>query len=119
MGNNVISGLNRIGVTNSNKEQVERFKKNVKISKNSKLLTTAEFSKFIQGAIFIRDVNAKNIESLKNNEALNKMFGLFHNINKKQEFEKNIKEFKRYIETLNSSWVNDTEKSVKTKYFNY
>ena len=119
LGNNVISGLNRIGVTNSNKEQVERFKKNVKISKNSKLLTTAEFSKFIQGAIFIRDVNAKNIESLKNNEALNKMFGLFHNINKKQEFEKNIKEFKRYIETLNSSWVNDTEKSIKTKYFNY
>lgn len=119
LGNNVISGLNRIGVTNSNKEQVERFKKNEKISKNSKLLTTAEFSKFIQGAIFIRDVNAKNIESLKNNEALNKMFGLFHNINKKQEFEKNIKEFKKYIETLNSSWVNDTEKSVKTKYFNY
>ena len=119
LGNNAISGLNRIGVTNSNKEQVERFKKNEKISKNSKLLTTAEFSKFIQGAIFIRDVNAKNIESLKNNEALNKMFGLFHNINKKQEFEKNIKEFKRYIETLNSSWVNDTEKSVKTKYFNY
>ena len=36
-----------------------------------------------------------------------------------KEFEKNIKEFKRYIETLNSSWVNDTEKSVKTKYFNY
>lgn len=119
LGNNAISGLNRIGVTNSNKEQVERFKKNEKISKNSKLLTTAEFSKFIQGAIFIRDVNAKNIESLKNNEALNKMFGLFHSINKKQEFEKNIKEFKRYIETLNSSWVNDTEKSVKTKYFNY
>lgn len=83
------------------------------------MLTTAEFSKFIQGAIFIRDVNAKNIESLKNNEVLNKMFGLFHNINKKQEFEKNIKEFKRYIETLNSSWVNDTEKSIKTKYFNY
>ena len=47
------------------------------------------------------------------------MFGLFHNINKKKEFEENIKEFKKYIETLNSSWVNDTEKSVKTKYFNY
>lgn len=119
LGNNAISGLNRIGVTNSNKEQIERFKKNEKISKNSKLLTTAEFSKFIQGAIFIRDVNAKNIESLKNNKALNKMFGLFHNINKKQEFEKNIKEFKKYIETLNSSLANYTEKSVKTKYFNY
>ena len=119
LGNNAISGLNRIGVTNSNKEQVERFKKNEKISKNSKLLTTAEFSKFIQGAIFIRDVNAKNIESLENNNTLKKMFELLHSINKKQEFEKNIKEFKKYIETLNSSWVNDTEKSVKTKYFNY
>ena len=119
LGNNAISGLNRIGVTNSNKEQVERFKKNEKISKNSKLLTTAEFSKFIQGAIFIRDVNAKNVESLENNNTLKKMFELLHSINKKQEFEKNIKEFKKYIETLNSSWVNDTEKSVKTKYFNY
>ena len=119
LGNNAISGLNRIGVTNSNKEQVERFKKNEKISKNSKLLTTAEFSKFIQGAIFIRDVNAKNIESLENNNTLKKMFELLHSINKKQEFKENIKEFKRYIETLNSSWVNDTEKSVKTKYFNY
>ena len=119
LGNNAISGLNRIGVTNSNKEQVERFKKNEKISKNSKLLTTAEFSKFIQGAIFIRDVNAKNIESLENNNTLKKMFELLHSINKKQEFEKNIKDFKKYIETLNSSWVNDTEKSVKTKYFNY
>ena len=119
LGNNAISGLNRIGVTNSNKEQVERFKKNEKISKNSKLLTTSEFSKFIQGAIFIRDVNAKNIESLENNNTLKKMFELLHSINKKQEFEKNIKEFKKYIETLNSSWVNDTEKSVKTKYFNY
>ena len=119
LGNNAISGLNRIGVTNSNKEQVERFKKNEKISKNSKLLTTAEFSKFIQGAIFIRDVNAKNIESLKNNNTLKKMFNLLHNINKKQEFKEKINEFKKYIETLNSSWVNDTEKSVKTKYFNY
>ena len=119
LGNNAISGLNRIGVTNSNKEQVERFKKNEKISKNSKLLTTAEFSKFIQGAIFIRDVNAKNIESLENNNTLKKMFELLHSINKKQEFKENIKEFKKYIETLNSSWVNDTEKSVKTKYFNY
>ena len=119
LGNNVISGLNRIGVTNSNKEQVERFKKNEKISKNSKLLTTAEFSKFIQGAIFIRDVNAKNIESLENNNTLKKMFELLHSINKKQEFKEKIKEFKKYIETLNSSWVNDTEKSVKTKYFNY
>ena len=97
LGNNTISGLNRIGVTNSNKEQVERFKKNEKISKNSKLLTTAEFSKFIQGAIFIRDVNAKNIESLKNNEALNKMFGLFHSINKKQEFEKILKSLKNIL----------------------
>lgn len=119
LGNNAISGLNRIGVTNSSKEQVERFKKNEKISKNSKLLTTAEFSKFIQGAIFIRDVNAKNIESLENNNTLKKMFELLHSINKKQEFKENIKEFKKYIETLNSSWVNDTEKSVKTKYFNY
>lgn len=119
LGNNAISGLNRIGVTNSNKEQVERFKKNEKISKNSKLLTTAEFSKFIQGAIFIRDVNAKNFESLKNNNTLKKMFDLLHNINKKQEFKEKINEFKKYIETLNSSWVNDTEKSVKTKYFNY
>ena len=119
LGNNAISGLNRIGVTNSNKEQVERFKKNEKISKNSKLLTTAEFSKFIQGAIFIRDVNAKNIESLENNNTLKKMFELLHSINKKQEFKEKIKEFKKYIETLNSSWVNDTEKSVKTKYFNY
>lgn len=119
LGNNAISGLNRIGVTNSNKEQVERFKKNEKISKNSKLLTTAEFSKFIQGAIFIRDVNAKNFESLKNNNTLKKMFNLLHNINKKQEFKEKINEFKKYIETLNSSWVNDTEKSVKTKYFNY
>ena len=119
LGNNEISGLNRIGVTNSNKEQVERFKKNEKISKNSKLLTTAEFSKFIQGAIFIRDVNAKNIESLENNNTLKKMFELLHSINKKQEFKENIKDFKKYIETLNSSWVNDTEKSVKTKYFNY
>ena len=119
LGNNAISGLNRIGVTNSNKEQVERFKKNEKISKNSKLLTTAEFSKFIQGAIFIRDVNAKNVESLENNNTLKKMFELLHSINKKQEFKENIKDFKKYIETLNSSWVNDTEKSVKTKYFNY
>ena len=119
LGNNAISGLNRIGVTNSNKEQVERFKKNEKISKNSKLLTTAEFSKFIQGAIFIRDVNAKNIESLENNNTLKKMFELLHSVNKKQEFKENIKDFKKYIETLNSSWVNDTEKSVKTKYFNY
>ena len=119
LGNNAISGLNRIGVTNSNKEQVERFKKNEKISKNSKLLTTAEFSKFIQGAIFIRDVNAKNIESLENNNTLKKMFELLHSINKKQEFKEKIKDFKKYIETLNSSWVNDTEKSVKTKYFNY
>lgn len=119
LGNNAISGLNRIGVTNSNKEQVERFKKNEKISKNSKLLTTAEFSKFIQGAIFIRDVNAKNFESLKNNNTLKKMFDLLHNINKKQEFKEKINEFKKYIETLNSSWVNDTEKSIKTKYFNY
>ena len=119
LGNNAISGLNRIGVTNSNKEQVERFKKNEKISKNSKLLTTAEFSKFIQGAIFIRDVNAKNIESLENNNTLKEMFELLHSINKKQEFKEKIKEFKKYIETLNSSWVNDTEKSVKTKYFNY
>ena len=119
LGNNAISGLNRIGVTNSNKEQVERFKKNEKISKNSKLLTTSEFSKFIQGAIFIRDVNAKNIESLENNNTLKKMFELLHSINKKQEFKENIKDFKKYIETLNSSWVNDTEKSVKTKYFNY
>ena len=119
LGNNAISGLNRIGVTNSSKEQVERFKKNEKISKNSKLLTTAEFSKFIQGAIFIRDVNAKNIESLENNNTLKKMFELLHSINKKQEFKENIKDFKKYIETLNSSWVNDTEKSVKTKYFNY
>ena len=119
LGNNAISGLNRIGVTNSNKEQVERFKKNEKISKNSKLLTTAEFSKFIQGAIFIRDVNAKNIESLENNNTLKKMFELLHSINKKQEFKENIKDFKKYIETLNSSWVNDAEKSVKTKYFNY
>ena len=119
LGNNAINGLNRIGVTNSNKEQVERFKKNEKISKNSKLLTTAEFSKFIQGAIFIRDVNAKNFESLKNNNTLKKMFDLLHNINKKQEFKEKINEFKKYIETLNSSWVNDTEKSVKTKYFNY
>ena len=119
LGNNAISGLNRIGVTNSNKEQVERFKKNEKISKNSKLLTTAEFSKFIQGAIFIRDVNAKNIESLENNNTLKKMFELLHSINKKQEFKEKINEFKKYIETLNSSWVNDTEKSVKTKYFNY
>ena len=119
LGNNAISGLNRIGVTNSNKEQVERFKKNEKISKNSKLLTTSEFSKFIQGAIFIRDVNAKNIESLENNNTLKKMFELLHGINKKQEFKENIKDFKKYIETLNSSWVNDTEKSVKTKYFNY
>ena len=119
LGNNAISGLNRIGVTSSNKEQVERFKKNEKISKNSKLLTTAEFSKFIQGAIFIRDVNAKNIESLENNNTLKKMFELLHSINKKQEFKENIKDFKKYIETLNSSWVNDTEKSVKTKYFNY
>ena len=119
LGNNAISGLNRIGVTNSNKEQVERFKKNEKISKNSKLLTTAEFSKFIQGAIFIRDVNAKNIESIENNNTLKKMFELLHSINKKQEFKENIKDFKKYIETLNSSWVNDTEKSVKTKYFNY
>lgn len=119
LGNNAISGLNRIGVTNSNKEQIERFKKNEKISKNSKLLTTAEFSKFIQGAIFIRDVNAKNIESLENNNTLKKMFELLHSINKKQEFKENIKDFKKYIETLNSSWVNDTEKSVKTKYFNY
>ena len=119
LGNNVISGLNRIGVTNSNKEQIERFKKNEKISKNSKLLTTAEFSKFIQGAIFIRDVNVKNFESLENNNTLKKMFELLHSINKKKEFEENIKEFKKYIETLNSSWVNDTEKSVKTKYFNY
>ena len=119
LGNNAISGLNRIGVTNSNKEQIERFKKNEKISKNSKLLTTAEFSKFIQGAIFIRDVNAKNIESLENNNTLKKMFELLHSINKKQEFKEKINEFKKYIETLNSSWVNDTEKSVKTKYFNY
>ena len=119
LGNNAISGLNRIGVTNSNKEQVERFKKNEKISKNSKLLTTSEFSKFIQGAIFIRDVNTKNIESLENNNTLKKMFELLHSINKKQEFKENIKDFKKYIETLNSSWVNDTEKSVKTKYFNY
>ena len=119
LGNNAISGLNRIGVTSSNKEQVERFKKNEKISKNSKLLTTSEFSKFIQGAIFIRDVNAKNIESLENNNTLKKMFELLHSINKKQEFKENIKDFKKYIETLNSSWVNDTEKSVKTKYFNY
>ena len=119
LGNNAISGLNRIGVTNSNKEQVERFKKNEKISKKSKLLTTAEFSKFIQGAIFIRDVNAKNVESLENNNTLKKMFELLHSINKKQEFKENIKDFKKYIETLNSSWVNDTEKSVKTKYFNY
>ena len=119
LGNNAISGLNRIGVTNSNKEQVERFKKNEKISKNSKLLTTAEFSKFIQGAIFIRDVNAKNVESLENNNTLKKMFELLHSVNKKQEFKENIKDFKKYIETLNSSWVNDTEKSVKTKYFNY
>ena len=119
LGNNAISGLNRIGVTNSNKEQIERFKKNEKISKNSKLLTTAEFSKFIQGAIFIRDVNAKNIESLENNNTLKKMFELLHSVNKKQEFKENIKDFKKYIETLNSSWVNDTEKSVKTKYFNY
>ena len=119
MGNNAISGLNRIGVTNSSKEQIERFKKNEKISKNSKLLTTAEFSKFIQGAIFIRDVNAKNIESLENNNTLKKMFELLHSINKKQEFKEKINEFKKYIETLNSSWVNDTEKSVKTKYFNY
>ena len=119
LGNNAISGLNRIGVTNSSKEQIERFKKNEKISKNSKLLTTAEFSKFIQGAIFIRDVNAKNIESLENNNTLKKMFELLHSINKKQEFKENIKDFKKYIETLNSSWVNDTEKSVKTKYFNY
>ena len=119
LGNNAISGLNRIGVTNSNKEQVERFKKNEKISKNSKLLTTAEFSKFIQGAIFIRDVNAKNIESLENNNTLKKMFELLHSINKKQEFKEKINEFKKYIETLNSNWVNDTEKSVKTKYFNY
>ena len=119
LGNNAISGLNRIGVTNSNKEQVERFKKNEKISKNSKLLTTSEFSKFIQGAIFIRDVNAKNIESLENNNTLKKMFELLHSINKKQEFKENIKDFKKYIETLNSSWVNDTEKSAKTKYFNY
>ena len=119
LGNNAISGLNRIGVTNSNKEQVERFKKNEKISKNSKLLTTSEFSKFIQGAIFIRDVNAKNIESLENNNTLKKMFELLHSVNKKQEFKENIKDFKKYIETLNSSWVNDTEKSVKTKYFNY
>ena len=119
LGNNAISGLNRIGVTNSNKEQIERFKKNEKISKNSKLLTTSEFSKFIQGAIFIRDVNAKNIESLENNNTLKKMFELLHSINKKQEFKENIKDFKKYIETLNSSWVNDTEKSVKTKYFNY
>ena len=119
LGNNAISGLNRIGVTNSSKEQVERFKKNEKISKNSKLLTTAEFSKFIQGAIFIRDVNAKNIESLENNNTLKKMFELLHSVNKKQEFKENIKDFKKYIETLNSSWVNDTEKSVKTKYFNY
>ena len=101
LGNNAISGLNRIGVTNSNKEQVERFKKNEKISKNSKLLTTAEFSKFIQGAIFIRDVNAKNIESLENNNTLKKMFELLHSINKKQEFKENIKDFKKYIETLN------------------
>ena len=119
LGNNAISGLNRIGVTNSSKEQVERFKKNEKISKNSKLLTTAEFSKIIQGAIFIRDVNAKNVESLENNNTLKKMFELLHSINKKQEFKENIKDFKKYIETLNSSWVNDTEKSVKTKYFNY
>ena len=119
LGNNAISGLNRIGVTNSSKEQVERFKKNEKISKNSKLLTTAEFSKFIQGAIFIRDVNTKNVESLENNNTLKKMFELLHSINKKQEFKENIKDFKKYIETLNSSWVNDTEKSVKTKYFNY
>ena len=119
LGNNAISGLNRIGVTNSSKEQVERFKKNEKISKNSKLLTTAEFSKFIQGAIFIRDVNAKNVESLENNNTLKKMFELLHSVNKKQEFKENIKDFKKYIETLNSSWVNDTEKSVKTKYFNY
>ena len=47
------------------------------------------------------------------------MFNLLHNINKKQEFKEKINEFKKYIETLNSSWVNDTEKSVKTKYFNY
>ena len=80
LGNNAISGLNRIGVTNSNKEQVERFKKNEKISKNSKLLTTSEFSKFIQGAIFIRDVNAKNIESLENNNTLKKILKILKNI---------------------------------------
>ena len=119
LGNNTISGLNRIGVTNSNKAQVELFKQNEKISKNSKLFTTAEFSKFIQGAIFIRNVNIKNFESLKNNKALSKMFELLHNIDKKQNFKKNINMFKEYIETLNSNWINDTEKSVETKYFNY
>ena len=43
LGNNVISGLNRIGVTNSNKEQVERFKKMKKFQKIQNYLQQQNF----------------------------------------------------------------------------
>lgn len=43
LGNNAISGLNRIGVTNSNKEQVERFKKMKKFQKIQNCLQQQNF----------------------------------------------------------------------------
>jgi hypothetical protein len=114
LGNNVISKLNRIGVTNSSNIEVENFKKNEKISNNAQLFTTKEFSKFIQGAIFIRGVRAENFESLGNNKTLKKMFELLHKVNKAKDFKENVNEFKNYINSLNSENF-----SVETKYFNY
>lgn len=112
--NSKINKLNRIGVTNSSDIEVENFKKNEKISNNAQLFTTKEFSKFIQGAIFIRNVRTENFESLGNNKTLKKMFELLHKVNKEKDFKENVNIFKNYINSLNSENF-----SVETKYFNY
>lgn len=121
LGNNNISRLNRIGVVNDSKQSINKFKENNSnsISENSLLLTTGEFSNFIQGSTIIRGVyKNNNYDSLENNPSLKKLFQNLHKQKTLKILKKNINDFIKYVSNLNSNWTIN-KINEETNFFNY
>lgn len=121
LGNNAISKLDRIGVVEDTKKNVEDFLSKTKISSNSKLFTNKEYATFVQGCQIIDGVYKNNLKSLFNNKIIKQIIDNFSQIKNIKQLEENTKNFIKYIESLKSiEWnLNHLVKEEKKEYFNY
>lgn len=121
LGNNAISKLDRIGVVEDTKKNIEDFLLKNKISSNSRLLTTKEYANFVQGCQVIDGVYKNNIKTLFNNKIIKQIIDNFSQIKNIKQLKENTKNFIKYIETLKSSngYNLTIPKEEKKEYFNY